>query len=385
MARPFFIYRRSSSGPSNVAAAFAPLLFPFPIVAPGFGLSHHPPFALAQKNGPRQHRAVYMAADISSSQNPSFVRTHPAITYFLLTFTISWTAAFLVAAPKLLQAAPLPKLTGILMFPAMLLGPGFTGTFLTRQLDGRKGLQNLFARMRHVRFPVRWCSALLIPPAMVLSVLFCLKTFVSPVYAPNRFWIGVSFGLLAGFLEEIGWMGLAYPKLRQSLAVLPAAAILGVFWGLWHAPVIDFLGAASPHGKALPAFFAAFVAAMAAMRVLIAWFYERTQSVVLAQLIHISSTGSLVVFSPSAVSPAQEATWYALYAAVLWLLVLLLVLISPVAKSQAIFDEPLSLSRAAALTICKQSVLSIQEDERDSHMATVSTVSACLASPPHLG
>jgi hypothetical protein len=73
---------------------------------------------------------------------------------------------------------------------------------------------------------------------------------------------------------------------------------------------------------------------MAAMRVLIAWFYERTQSVALAQLIHISSTGSLVVFSPSAVSPAQEATWYVLYAAVLWLLILLLVLISPVAKSQ---------------------------------------------------
>jgi hypothetical protein len=44
----------------------------------------------------------------------------------------------------------------------------------------------------------------------------------------------------------------------------------------------------------LPAFFAAFIAAMAAMRVLITWFYERTQSIALAQLIHISSTGSLV-------------------------------------------------------------------------------------------
>jgi hypothetical protein len=40
---------------------------------------------------------------------------------------------------------------------------------------------------------------------MVLIVLFCLKIFVSPVYVPNRFWLGVSFGLLAGFLEEIGW------------------------------------------------------------------------------------------------------------------------------------------------------------------------------------
>ncbi len=229
-----------------------------------------------------------------------------------------------VAAPKVFQPGPLPKLTGILMFPAMLLGPSFAGIFLTRRIDGREGLRALFARMRRVGFPLHWYSALLIPPLIVLGVLFCLKTFVSPIYTPNRFWIGVAFGLLAGILEEIGWMGFAYPKLRERFGVLPAAAILGLFWGLWHAPVIDFLGAASPHGKALPFFFAAFVAAMAAMRVLIAWFYERTQSVALAQLIHICSTGALVVFSPPAVTPAQEAAWYGIYAVALWLVALLL-------------------------------------------------------------
>jgi membrane protease YdiL (CAAX protease family) len=270
-----------------------------------------------------------MGSEATSPTNSSFARKHPAASYFLLTFAISWSAAFLVAAPKLFEHGPLPKLTGILVFPAMLLGPSFAGIFLTRRLDGREGLKNLFARMRRVNFPLRWYSALLIPPVMVLSVLFLLKTFVSAVYAPNRFWIGVSFGLLAGFLEEIGWTGFAYPKLRQRFALLPAAVILGVLWGLWHAPVIDFLGAASPHGKALPAFFAAFIVVMAAMRVLIAWFYERTQSVALAQFIHISSTGSLVVFSPPAVSPIQEATWYGLYAITLWTLVILLVLANP--------------------------------------------------------
>jgi membrane protease YdiL (CAAX protease family) len=220
------------------------------------------------------------------------------------------------------------------MFPAMLLGPSFTSIFLTRKLDGRVGLKNLFARMRRFRLPLHWYSALLLPPVMVLSVLFCLKTFVSPAYAPNRFWLGVTFGLLAGFLEEIGWTGFAYPKLRQSFAVLPAAAIVGLFWGLWHAPVIDFLGAASPHGRVLPAFFAAFVATMAALRVMIAWFYEHTQSISLAQLTHISSTGALVVFSPSLVTPMQEAAWYALYAVALWALVILLLLATPTANAR---------------------------------------------------
>jgi len=216
-----------------------------------------------------------MPADSAPFSNSPFARKNPAASYFLPAFAISWTAALLIAAPELFQFAPLAKFTGILMFPAMLLGPGIAGIFLTRKLDGRDGLKDLFARVRLVRFPLRCYTAWLVLPVLVLGVLFCLKTFVSPVYAPNRFRIGVTFGLLAGFLEEIGWTGFAYPKLRQRFAVLPAAAILGLFWGLWHASVIDFLGAASPHGKTLPAF----VAAMAAMRVLIAWFYGHTQSV----------------------------------------------------------------------------------------------------------
>lgn len=259
---------------------------------------------------------------------PSFARNHPAVTYFLLTFVISWTGALLIAAPKLLQGAPLPKLTGVLMFPAMLLGPSFSGIFLTRWIDGRAGLQALFDRMRRFRFSLRWYAVLLVPPGMVLGVLLCLKTFVSRDYTPNRFWIGIAFGIAAGILEEIGWMGFAYVKLRQRLAMLQAAATLGLFWGLWHLPVIDFLGAASLHGKALPAFMAAFVLAMTAMRVLIAWAYEHTQSVALAQLTHISSTGALVIFSPASVSPIKEATWYGVYGAALWLLALLITTIS---------------------------------------------------------
>ncbi len=50
---------------------------------------------------------------------------------------------------------------------------------------------------------------------------------------------------------------------------------------------------------------------MTAMRVLIAWTYSNTNSVLLAQLLHASSTGSLAVFSPH-VTAAQESLWYAI-------------------------------------------------------------------------
>jgi hypothetical protein len=58
---------------------------------------------------------------------------------------------------------------------------------------------------------------------------------------------------------------------------------------------------------------------MAAMRVLIGWVYVK--SVTIAQLMHASSTGSLVVFSPPRVNAAQEALWYGVYAMALWITV----------------------------------------------------------------
>ena len=64
---------------------------------------------------------------------------------------------------------------------------------------------------------------------------------------------------------------------------------------------------------------------MTAMRVLIAWIYTNTKSVLLAQLMHVSSTGSLVIFSAPRVTALQEVMWYALYGTALWAVVAIVV------------------------------------------------------------
>src|SRR5262249_9685004 len=87
---------------------------------------------------------------------------------------------------------------------------------------------------------------LLIPSSLILIVLLSLKSFVSPVYAPNRFFVGITFGVLAGFMEEIGWMGFAFRALSAVRSELSAAVLLGLLWGCGHFPVIGFLGTATP-------------------------------------------------------------------------------------------------------------------------------------------
>jgi len=72
-------------------------------------------------------------------------------------------------------------------------------------------------------------------------------------------------------------------------------------------------------------FFLAFTLVMTAVRVLIAWIYTNTKSVLLTQLMHMCSTGSLVIFSAPRVTVLQEVMWYVLYGTALWVVVAIVV------------------------------------------------------------
>ena len=233
------------------------------------------------------------------------IRRHPLIAYFAFVYLASAVALVLPVA-------------SFAIFPVLIAAVAATGLALTAATGGSAAVRDLFARMHLRGLASRWSLLILVPPAGVLLTLTVLRLAVSPAFASGLFFLGPPVGLVAGVLEEVGWTGFAYPRLRLRFGAVPGAVLLGLLWGLWHMPVVDSLGAATPHGSYWLAFLAAFVFLMTAVRCVICFAYDRTHSVLLAQLIHASSTASLIMFGAAHVSPAQEAFWYAAYGGLLW-------------------------------------------------------------------
>jgi membrane protease YdiL (CAAX protease family) len=247
------------------------------------------------------------------------LRRAPLLAYFALVYAASAVALVVIGLPRL-DGTGGYSVASLVMFPVIVITVGVVGLGMTAVTEGRRGLRLLRVSMRHWRLG-RWWLILLVSPVGILLVLTAFQMFVSSSYTHQLLLFGIGAGILAGVFEEVGWTGFAFPRLSARFGALGGALVLGLLWALWHFPVLDSLGAASPHGSAFPVFFGSFAAVLVATRVLIGWLYTNTGSVLGAQLLHASSTGSLVVLSPPAVSAEQETLWYLAYAALLWIVV----------------------------------------------------------------
>jgi len=262
-------------------------------------------------------------ATMSISQ---FIRRHPLGSYFFLTYSITWVGVSAAAGPEFLRGEEVQFTDGMLMLAAMLAGPSVSGLVCTRVVEGKSGLRDLYSRMRRWRVGLGWYAAAgLIPPVLILITLAALSQLISPAFTPGLTPTLIFGGLLAGYFEEIGWTGFATPRMKSLYGALTTGILLGVIWGVWHLAA-DYLGASDTFGSYwLPRFLAMWIAGMTATRVLMLWVYSHTESVLLIQIMHASSTGFLLFLSPTPVSPADETTWFAVYAAVLWVVALIVI------------------------------------------------------------
>jgi len=249
----------------------------------------------------------------------TWVRSHPLLLYVSMAFGIAWGGiGCVVATMDFNFAAPQPLATG-LFFVAMLLGPSVGGLILAPLLQGPKGLRELGSRLLRWRLGLRWYAiALLTAPLILLAILWPMSATVAPAFKPHFQWPLLAIGLVAGGFEEIGWTGFATPRLLALRGVGAAGLQLGLLWALWHALVV-FLYTYGAMGDAWMLSFAiVYLATLTPYRILMTWVYAKTQSLLLAVLMHASYTGWLLAVFP-ATSRAQSLVWQSAFAASLWI------------------------------------------------------------------
>ena len=265
------------------------------------------------------------------------MRRRPALSYFLLTFAISWGGALLAigGAGGMAGTTPAsdPRFPYVML--AMLAGPCISAIVMTALVHGRAGFRDLGVRLRTWRAPLRWYGvALLTAPVLMIVTLLVLsltsRAFVPGiVVAEDRAAIllaGIAVGVSAGFVEELGWTGFAVPSLLMRHHVIATGVLVGVPWGAWHLLPNFWSSEAAAADLPLPLYAASSVAGaivgyLPAFRVLMVWVYERTGSLLIAMLMHASFTTSLLVLNPIDLAGAPLAIYSFALAAALWIVV----------------------------------------------------------------
>ena len=151
----------------------------------------------------------------AASRQRGFVRRHPALAYFALTFALSWGGMFLVLGPGAFTGGADPNDARLpFLFLAMYAGPTTAGLLMIGLIRGATGFRDLRSRLLTWRVAVGWYAvALLTAPVLIIAVLLALSR-TSPGFLPgivtagdkaSLLLIGILAGLMTGVFEEIGW------------------------------------------------------------------------------------------------------------------------------------------------------------------------------------
>lgn len=220
------------------------------------------------------------------------VRRHPIAAFLAWFFPVGWAIAFIPFVARRSQGIELPMEWFIVA--STLLGLLPPVLVITRLIDGPQGLAALRKRITRVGVSAGWYAVgLLVVPA--LSVALAILTFGLPDISAS----GWLMAILAGFIlqtvvgcastnlwEEVAWMGFVQARLQSRHNVIVAAVITSVLFTLQHVPLFVM----QDMGVLIPVLFFVLVIPF---RALMAWLYNRTDSLFITGLVH--AAGDAVV------------------------------------------------------------------------------------------
>jgi membrane protease YdiL (CAAX protease family) len=207
-----------------------------------------------------------------------YLRRHPLVSFFALTFLIGWSpwpffAAGILPGTNFLPIAPLAA-----------------ALIVVSVVSGRAGLRELGSRM--IRWRVPW-YCYLIAVGLPLAVIFGCAWLNMQLGGASWALSSIGWGSVAALFalrwvnpldgplgEEPGWRGFALPRLQATWSPLWSATVLGVVVAVWHLPLI-FSTEGNPIGWAgLPSTFV--------ITIVYCWLFNRSRgSVLLVMLFHV--------------------------------------------------------------------------------------------------
>jgi membrane protease YdiL (CAAX protease family) len=244
------------------------------------------------------------------------VRRHPLGAFFLLAYLFSWGYWVPIA------------LTGghRSHFPG-LLGPMAAAFVVTAIVGGRPAVGRLVARMFRWTVPIRWYIAGLVPVAVGLLAVAggalagdgfpTWESLTTMPGLPEAGWLALValVFVVNGYGEEVGWRGLAWPRLRHRHTLVRSAGILAGWWAGWHLPVFWLdTGLRGFDPLIIPGW----LLGLAAGAIVLGWMYERSGSLLIVALFHTSLNLASATLATEGLPAALTAM-----AVIVWAIVIL--------------------------------------------------------------
>ncbi len=178
------------------------------------------------------------------------VKHYPLVSYFVITYLISWTIwSPIVASARGWVDWNVPY--ALYYFGSF--GPLLSAVIVTALTEGGTGVRDLFRRVFKFRAEFRYYAFAVLVPIGLFALAY-LANFVvtgswsdlgllgAADYLPPLSPLGVLglWFLTYGFGEETGWRGFALPHLQKNRSAANATLILALLWAFWHFPAFFF-------------------------------------------------------------------------------------------------------------------------------------------------
>src|SRR5215217_533190 len=204
----------------------------------------------------------------------SLVKRHPIITFFVLTYALTWA----IESPLVFLTDSVTATQGLVLIILGANVPSAVAIVLTAVVLGWGSVRKLLGRLLIWRVnPIWYLVVFLGPVALTGGVVLLNSLMGGPALSLGMSLLGIAiFFALSIFPgsalgEEIGWRGYVLPRLQSRMSALSASLLLAPFWALWHLP-LWLTG--DPFNT--PNFYPAFVVSAFAMSIITTWVYNST-------------------------------------------------------------------------------------------------------------